>query len=259
MKIRCPSCTTLFSTTPGVVEDGHGLVRCSRCRNVFKATEHTEDSPPDESPEHLNESTAGKDESTAHEDESTAHEDGGVHEPESDRFGHLPAWIRGELLSQLGNKAGRGARLRTFASIVSVLVLSTVLLAQIAYVQIERVSQIGELRPGMERLCELLHCHPPPLRQLELVRLNDSQIIWREDGAIELKISIANEAEFDQSWPAVHVSMSNYLNQAVAEGRFRPDQYAPAEAIIGAGRTVGAALLIASPGQRIRSYEITFH
>ncbi|MCH9662746.1 MAG: zinc-ribbon domain-containing protein [Gammaproteobacteria bacterium] len=245
MKIRCPSCTTLFSTTIEMVEDGHGLVRCSRCRNVFKATEHTEDSPPDESLERV--------------DESTARENSSAPELESDRFGHLPAWIRGELLSQLGSHAGNGARLRKLASVVTVLALSTVLLAQIAYAQIERVSQINELRPGMKRLCELLHCHPPPMRQLELVRLTDSQIIWREDGAIELKISIANEAEFDQSWPAVHVSMSNYLNQAVAEGRFRPDQYAPPDAVIGAGQTVNAALLIASPGQRIRSYEITFH
>ena len=238
MNIRCPNCSTLFSASEELVTVGHGLVRCSVCRNVFKAQDYLEGA-----------------EEAAQEAASTP----ALGPSATERIRQLPAWIRSEILSQLDHSSPRGRLWRIIFASLACLALSALLLAQGAYSQLGALAQVDQLRPALAQLCRAAPCSVPPYRELESIRIVDSQISWLDNEDIKLNISINNKAQTAQSYPAIHLAMSNYLNQLVAEGRFLPEDYADDDTIMDAGETVVVELRIANPGQRIRSYDINFH
>ena len=222
MKTRCPLCATLFNADNRVLQQSHGLVRCSRCRNVFNAGKHRE---------------AG--------DEKT------------ENISRLPAWIQREIIGHFNRTQASSKLGLQILKFMSLAVLLSLIVVQVAYSQLKHLSQIEVIRPALLPLCQILHCQLSPIRDLSKIDLVDSKITWGK--TVQIRLSLRNQAQIDQPYPITHVVMSNYLNQIVAEGYFHPKDYLPHTELFQASDSQEITLMIEDPKLRIRSYEVNFY
>jgi len=101
------------------------------------------------------------------------------------------------------------------------------LLMQIAWFERYQIIKSPAGRNFAETLCEKLSCQLPQKTDLSKIALikryfeSDSYI----PHALQLKLIIANNAEFEQPYPIIKVDLSNHHNEIIASRYFKPEEY----------------------------------
>ncbi len=138
------------------------------------------------------------------------------------------------------------------------LVLGLLLLVgQIIYFEGNTLLQNSHLRPWLEKACLKLHCTLPPYRNLKQIRLLNTVIETQNENEITFKIVLSNQADFPQNFPALKLTLVDYLGRPFAERVFSVDNYRPPSVRMAANQTVEIELTIISPTEKIGGYSFT--
>lgn len=135
--------------------------------------------------------------------------------------------------------------------LVSTLLL---LLGQIIYFEGNTLLQNPQLRPWLEKACFTLNCTLPPYRNLKQIRLLNTVIDTQNAHEITFTIILSNQADFPQQYPALKLTLVDYLGRPFAERVFSVDNYRPPSARMAANQTVEIELTIISPTEKIGGY-----
>lgn len=160
-------------------------------------------------------------------------------------------------------RAGNG-RFRTFIWSLIALALLAVVVAQVTWFQVDRLSAIPQLRPFYEQGCELLGCELKPLINLEAIESRKLVVRTDPDNRNQLIVDavILNRAAFEQPFPAIALTFSNLNGDVVAQSTFTPQEY-----LAGDGASLNSmpvetpvriAIKIRDPGRDAVNYNLSF-
>lgn len=138
------------------------------------------------------------------------------------------------------------------------------LVYQLGWQHFERLALYEPLRPWYASLCELTGCELPPLQAVDQIKSRELVVRSHpdQDNALLLEVTILNEADFEQPYPAIALSFSNLNNDVVAQRVFQPEDYlgsrerASQPLPAGQGRRISLALR--DPGKDAINYRIDF-
>jgi predicted Zn finger-like uncharacterized protein len=148
--------------------------------------------------------------------------------------------------------------------IAASLLLSLLLLGQLAWYQRTSLLAHRDFRPWLDRACALAGCQLPLRVDLENFVLVDRDVKPhpRVKGALLISASLKNAAAFAQNYPIVEVRLSNIGRQTIAMRRFAPINYLRDAAVIADGIPADASLPIIfevlDPGPRAVNFEFEF-
>lgn len=142
--------------------------------------------------------------------------------------------------------------------------LSFLLTGQYVWKERNRLAGDAQLRPWMERYCELLHCELPLRHDVSKIEILEREVRDhpRVKGALLVTATIVNDAPFVQSFPVFEISFSNMSGTPVSVRRFEPDEYLPKDKRAGKGFQPGEktqlVLEILDPGKQAVSFQLNF-
>lgn len=169
--------------------------------------------------------------------------------------------LRREPVSVRGDNSGK---LRTVIWSVVVLSLIGILVAQVTWFQLDRLSSIPELRPLYEKGCAIAGCELKPLINVDAIQSRKLVVRTDPDNRSQLVVNavIINRADFEQPFPAIALTFSNLNGDVVAQSIFTPDEY-----LAGEGQELSAmpkdtpvriAIDIRDPGKDAVNYNLNF-
>ena len=268
---RCPRCETRFNITAQHMQQASGAVRCGECMNVFQADQHQVNDVSTAQPQPTVPSAPQQHHKTdskkitksnserwneALEEARIALED--IHldpEPapqapaENSQVNNTPAEDSGiEVISDpvtddpfaglVVDKAptrrrvtaSRPPRRRILgASIALVLMLS--LVAQVIYMNKDRLATHPQWRPMLVAVCQLTGCELASA--INLANIEGSHLIVRQHpdnpDALMVDAMLLNSAAHSQPFPKLELRFSDQHNVLVAAGRFQPKDYLQGE------------------------------
>ncbi|MDQ2078236.1 DUF3426 domain-containing protein [Marinimicrobium sp. ABcell2] len=135
-----------------------------------------------------------------------------------------------------------------------------VLVAQIAWLQFERLSRLEPYRGFYAVVCPFLGCELPVLRDPSQIRA--ANLVVRShpdvDGALSVDAILLNNAPFEQPFPDLVLEFSNLEGEIVAERRFTPEEYLSGElsgrTLIPRNQPVHLTLELVDPGLEAVNY-----
>jgi hypothetical protein len=137
------------------------------------------------------------------------------------------------------------------------------LLAQVAWLEFDRLSRIEPYRSAYGIACGVIGCELPEL--LDRSQIQTSNLLVRSHpelaDALQVDVILQNNAPFEQTFPVLELTFTNLRSEPVATRRLNPEDYLGGEL---AGRDkmpvrqpIHIALEIADPGSEAVSYHIT--
>ena len=154
--------------------------------------------------------------------------------------------------------------LRTLVWSLIMLGLVGVLIAQVTWFQLDRLSAIPELRPFYEQGCELAGCELKPLINVDAIQSRKLVVRTDPENRSQLVVDavIVNRADFQQPFPAIALTFSNLNGDVVAQSVFTPSEYLAGEGeeldIMPVHTPVRIAISILDPGRDAVNYNISF-
>ncbi|WP_444902291.1 DUF3426 domain-containing protein [Microbulbifer sp. SSSA007] len=140
--------------------------------------------------------------------------------------------------------------------------LTTTLLAQIAYFKFDTLSKKQPWRNIYASACPLLGCKLPQLRDLNAIQATNLMVRSHPqlEGALIVDAVLVNTADYGQPFPNLLLNFSDLKNRNVASRRFSPLEYLQGEL---AGRRlmpqdspVHIAIEVVDPGAEAVNYEM---
>ena len=183
--------------------------------------------------------------------------------PTADSY-QTPDWSSLRVEPIVAAKPDRWRWLRRLTWLAGTAGMVALLVYQLGWYRFEQLALYEPTRPWYEQACEWFGCELPPLTAPD--QLEPQQLVVRSHpdmaNALLLELTIVNEAEFEQPWPALALSFSNLNNDVVAQRVFQPSAYlADAEATRGripAGQGRRIRLGLQDPGKDAINYRIDF-
>lgn len=137
------------------------------------------------------------------------------------------------------------------------------LLAQVAWLEFDRLSRVEPYRSAYGIACRIVGCQLPEL--LDRSQIHTSNLLVRSHpeiaDALQVDVILQNNAPFEQTFPVLELTFTNLRSEPVASRRLEPADYLGGEL---AGRDkmpvrqpIHIALEIADPGSEAVSYHIT--
>lgn len=146
--------------------------------------------------------------------------------------------------------------------------LALLLLAQLGWLQRERLAASAQLRPLLETACGALGCALPAWREPSAFALLSRDVIAPPDrpGVLRVQASFRNDARWPQPWPALALTLSDLHGRTLGARRFLPDEYLPAAAPgsnprgarIAPGQAGQIAFDIAEPAPGVVGFDFRF-
>lgn len=136
------------------------------------------------------------------------------------------------------------------------------LAAQIAWLQVDRLSRIQPYRDYYQSACQWLGCQLPTLRDTSKVSAYNLVVRQHPERSDALMVDaiILNSAEFEQPYPALQLSFSDLNDKPVASRRFTPKEYLRGElsgrSIMPPNQPVHLSLELADPGSNAVNYSL---
>jgi predicted Zn finger-like uncharacterized protein len=101
------------------------------------------------------------------------------------------------------------------------------LVAQVAWLQFDRLSRLQPYRAAYESICPLLGCQLPDL--IDRRQISAAHLIVRNhprmDNALEVNLMLLNNAPFEQPFPDLVLEFSDLQDKVLAVRRFTPGEY----------------------------------
>ncbi len=262
MFTQCPECLTIYSITPQVLAQGHGSVHCGHCTAVFDALRTLTRRLPSEQIHLL---------------------------PAHPINGDLPLLatpalrptLQPDLLSDaavdiapqplfdtttpaFARTAKTTPRMPALLWILGIVVLTPLLLAQIAYAERHDLLASAVARPWLERICAGLGCHLPLAHDTAALTLlaRDVRPHPSVPNALIISAMLRNDARVAQAFPVVEITLADLDERRIAMRRFAPAEYVGDARTIAHGLAPGAtsALVfeVADPGKNAVAFEFKF-
>lgn len=137
------------------------------------------------------------------------------------------------------------------------------LLAQVAWLEFDRLSRVEPYRSAYAVVCRYAGCELPELRDRSQIQTSNLLVRSHPDiaDALQVDVILQNNAAFEQAFPVLELTFTNLRSEPVASRRLTPAEYLGGEL---AGRDkmpvrqpIHIALEIADPGRDAVSYHIT--
>ncbi len=145
-----------------------------------------------------------------------------------------------------------------------VAVLLMIFILQYSYSMRDDLARYPELRPWVQKLCDVAQCDVPMQQNVDLIKLThrDITIHPRVKGALLINAVFVNNANFTQSFPLMQITLSDINGRIIAKRRFQPVEYLDADVNIRRGMApknpVQIVLEIADPGKDAVNFEFNF-
>lgn len=255
MYTRCTNCEAVFQVHASQLRAASGKVRCGGCQRIFNALETLTDDPPvDDTGETAATSDAGS--------------------------AVLGLFDRGES-SQLIPPTPEGSRATsspappdftaddappvhstgsTVAWTLATLLLLGAFLLQCGWYYRHDLSQVAEVRPMAERLCQWVDCGLAPWRSPDQITIVDRDVrsYANEPGQLLVNLTLKNEATLPQPLPGLLLELLHLDNTILGAHRLRPEEYGPValgpDFLMPPGVPIQATLRITSPGEPVSGY-----
>ncbi len=275
MQTQCPQCETQFRLTEEQLAAADGLVRCGVCNTVFNALETL----PDKSsinPAQLADNTGDGNENEtgkplAHTDFNVeedadilqAEADFDLFQSEKDDNAVADSVIPDEL-RHAKHGGSSPSVLATLLWSLAILFLGLTLVLEYAWFNRDKLAQLPQAKPWIERLCQLTDCKLATLSdptQIELLSRNVYSHPNRKQ-ALMVSLTLVNHAGFAQPYPDMQIDFSDIRGAIVAARRFHADEYRPREQaateLLPPEQPVSFTLEIVDPGKQAMTYEFNF-
>ncbi len=240
MQTECPHCHTVFRVDVTQLDQADGQVRCGHCLAIFTA----------DNPYNTSTYVDLADELDAPFNDTTTSAVADV----------IPPELRAE--SRQGKK-----RFAFVGNLILVLAILLSILAgalQYAYYNRDQLVKLPELRPWLEKACDIAGCDLPDPRDLRQIVLSSKNIFSHPnvEGALMISATIVNQASFAQDYPIIELRFENIRGKTIAGRRFHAEEYLgiPRQQIsrMQPDSPVTFNLEIRDPGNAIVSYEFAF-
>lgn len=145
-----------------------------------------------------------------------------------------------------------------------VAVLLLLFILQYSYYMRDDLARYPELRPWIQKLCDIAQCDLPLQQNIDLIKLTNRDITShpRVKGALLINAIIVNTATFSQPFPAMQITLSDINGTVIAKRRFQPVEYLDADMNLRRGMPpnspVQIGLEIADPGKDAVNFEFNF-
>lgn len=105
--------------------------------------------------------------------------------------------------------------------------LGLALLAQLGWLQQQRLAASPALRPLLARACAVLGCRLPAWREPMAFVLLSRDVIALPDhpGVLRVQASIRNDARWPQPWPVLALTLSDMAGRPLGARHFQPADY----------------------------------
>jgi hypothetical protein len=241
MFTRCPNCKHTQELTVDQLRLTRAIVFCHQCASNFDALEQLSETCPErQSPQDGQQQTPALTpvESTSsvptESDNPTGSDSTGFLPWETPPPASSPYWRTGALAGLL------------------------ILAGQLLYFHGHALSQ----NPTLRRLCQSLRCPLPIYQNAAELAIVTSTLEPLPDHHQLFKALILNQANFEQAYPLIDLTLQDYLGNAVAHRRFAPQDYLlnPTAATIKPNATAELRLHIAPTAQTVSGYtfELTY-
>lgn len=166
--------------------------------------------------------------------------------------------------TRYANNTGSNGGLRRIIWGVVLFALIGILIAQVTYFQVDRLSSIPELRPYYEQGCQLIGCELPPLEAVD--QIDSQKLVVRthpeQRNMLVVDAVIVNRAAFAQPFPNIGLTFSNLNEDVVAQSLFEPDEYLAGDArkldAMPSDKSFRISITIRDPGRDAVNYNIAF-
>lgn len=269
MQTRCPECHTLFRVTEDELNIATGKVRCGHCYYVFDAV--IEEEPTSASTDDIetndidiNTFIDGMETEQDTEDKVIRSESKHTKHILLDHDAAIDDLIPPELRSGSSRNLKHYSALGTTLWTVVILLMFSVTVSQLVYFNRAKLATYPELRPHLEKMCELAQCDLPELRDINRIELSSRNVYSHPnvDQSLMITAIIVNQAPFAQRFPEMQVSFTNLVGDTVAARRFKPDEYLnTSNETLGdmqPGLPVAITLEVIDPGKTASAYEFDF-
>lgn len=98
------------------------------------------------------------------------------------------------------------------------------------------------LKPWLVRLCEPLQCQVRPLRRIESVVIDSSELVRRLGNFHSFDFVLKNTADVSLAMPALELTLTDATDTAIARRVFLPAEWPSAPSELAAGGTVAVSL-----------------
>ncbi|WP_083961036.1 DUF3426 domain-containing protein [Thermomonas fusca] len=142
--------------------------------------------------------------------------------------------------------------------------LALVLLAQLGWLQRERLAASTQLRPLLEATCGALGCTLPAWHEPAAFALLSRDVIAPPErpGVLRVQASFRNDAHWPQPWPALRLTLSDLNGRTLGTRRFQPADYLPTgtarSARIAPGQASQIAFDIVEPAPGVVGFDFRF-
>lgn len=125
----------------------------------------------------------------------------------------------------------------TLAWTLATLLLLAFIVIQYGYFMRNDLARFPQLRPWLEKICDLTGCTIPLMYTPHLIKLvsRDIRSHPTESDALQVRARILNEAPYPQAYPVLSVELSDINGKVIASRFFQPKEYLPAGIDIEAG------------------------
>jgi len=242
MHTQCPHCQTIFRISAAQLNIAQGYVRCNHCHNIFNASHHLLKSLP-------NKKLAQKSLASA--------KAAMILEADND---DIPDLLKEDIYVPKTSWSGL-----IFWLIVSVFLIALLVGQYAWFMQRDQVLQHSQVRPLLERACNVLLCTLPETRDLKSFHMDNSVVLVKSDNEkiLQVEAIFSNQAFFPQPYPDILLTFEDANGVVVAQRRFRPVEYLNVPYIdkqLNAKATVHLRLEIKDEEQKLKneSYHFKF-
>lgn len=155
-------------------------------------------------------------------------------------------------------------RQRSLAWSLLIIVLLLSALAQAAWLAREKLLAYPQARNLIQQFCQHTGCELPPRRAPELFEVLDRSVRSHPQmpQVLQILLTFSNQAEFDQPYPQIRLSLYGNNNELIARRRFKPEEYlglpVDERSLVAAGQSVPVELVLEDPGADATGFKFDF-
>ena len=295
---QCPGCKTQFRVTPGQLKVANGQVRCGACLEVFPAVPYNHYDKPRDTLETIDKQSLGKPNNTAFEKapDNVTHSKNRqsisaksdatlsnampekkpvIQAPESENQHNIPLDIKTapeassvtptltiQREAVVLTPPKQNKEKNTILWFCILCFASLTLFTQYAWFNRAELYWNEQYSPIYNILCSSVDCQIN--QRSDLKKITNQRLVVkphkRLEGAITAHIILLNSANFEQPYPALHLSFADLKGRPITSRTFQPATYLNAinnnVELMPINQPVQLSLELMSPGSRAVSYKL---
>ena len=147
---------------------------------------------------------------------------------------------------------------------LGLLLLLVIFVIQYSYFFRGDLAQHTELKPWIEKLCDIANCQIPAKHNIRAIKLTRRDITThpKVQNALLISAALLNESQNTQPYPVMRIRLSDTSGQVLASRNFHPREYLDADINLRkgmpAGNPIQITLEIIDPGKNAINFEFDF-